>query len=205
MRKSSILILLINILCIILGLYLIRNHNLIIANYAIDQVEYYTTSKLNVILIGLTPFVIVATMDVIATLEADEVKPFIKYYDRVKFVASGSFQLLYLLIILSQIYSINERNILGIIFTALIAYIGYVTPHITRNTIVGFKNKWTLEDDMIWDKVHKRLGLILYLVSVLLLALTLTKHFVTLVLTIFCIAIILIYLYWYSYQLSKNS
>ncbi|WOO89292.1 SdpI family protein [Mollicutes bacterium LVI A0078] len=204
MRKSSSIILLINIISILIGMYFLRFTDQVIANYAIDSAHHIPMSKGNLILIGLVPFIVVFTMDIIATLEADEVKPFIKYYDRLKFMLCFAFQLLFILIIMSQFYSFTEKYIIGTIFTIVVLYGGYTLPKITLNQVVGFKNKWTLSSEQIWNKVHIRGRSLSYLIGAFVLVLTYTKNTVMVVAVLIVIAVSIIYLTYYSYSLYKK-
>ncbi len=204
MRKSSAIILIINIVSILIGMYALRFTDQVMANYAIDSAHHIPLSKGNLILIGLVPFIVVFTMDIIATLEADEVKPFIKYYDRLKFMICFAFQFLFVLIIMSQFYSFTEKYIIGSIFTIVVLYVGYTLPKITPNQVFGFKNKWTLSDEQIWKQVHIRGRTLSYLIAVIVLLMTYTKSTVIAVTVIIVISLSVIYLTYYSYALYKN-
>lgn len=204
MRKSSMIILLLNILSIAISLYLLRSIPQLVTNYAIDNNNHIPLSKGNLALIGLVPFIVVFTMDVVATIEADEVKPFIKYYDRLKYVVCFAFQLLFILIVMSQIYILNEKYILGTILSIVIFYIGYTAPHIPLNQVLGFKNKWTLESEYVWDKVHMRARTMAIISGVIVLIVTYFKHFTVALVAIGLVATCVIYLFYYSYKIANN-
>lgn len=204
MRKSSFLILVINVISIVIGLILLRDNAELVANYAIDNNHHIPLSKFNLLLIGLVPFIVVFTMDLIATIEADEVKPFIRYYDRLKYVICFGFQLLYILIVASQLMPMNEKYIVGLIVSGVIFYGGYTLPKITPNQVFGFKNKWTLSDAQIWTKVHKRASYLSYLIGIVVLALTFSKQLVVAGAVVVMIVFSLLYLIRYSYILSKK-
>lgn len=204
MRKSTAIILIINITSILFGMYALRFTDQVMANYAIDNAHHIPLSKGNLILIGLVPFIVVFTMDIIATLEAEEVKPFIKYYDRLKFVVCFAFQVLFILIVMSQFYTFTEKYIIGSIFTIVVLYGGYTLPKIKRNQVFGFINKWTLSDEQIWDKVHVRARSISYLIALIVILMTYTKSKVFAVTIIIIIGLSVLYLTYYSYKLYKE-
>ncbi len=204
MRKSSYLILILNIISIIVGMYLLRHNSELITNYAIDSSDHIPLSKGNLILIGLVPFVVVFTMDILATIEDQEVKPFIKVYDHLKYMICFSFQVLYGLIVLSQLYVFNEKYIVGSIIAVVVFYIAYILPKIPRNQVIGFKNKWTLSSDDIWNKVHKRGRIIGYFITLIIVGLTFSKHLAIAGIAISAVVIGLIYLYYYSYRLAQK-
>lgn len=203
MRKSSIIILILNLFSIAIGLYVLRDNNVLMTNYAIDNSNHIPLTKGNLFLIGLVPFVVVLTMDIVATLEADEVKSFIKYYDRLKYLLSFAFQSLFILVVLSQVIIINEKYLVGSILSLVIIYTGYTLPHIRRNQVLGFKNKWTESSDDIWDKVHLRARTFAYLISLIVLVLTFSKDYAIATVTIAVIILSIIYLFYYSYRLAN--
>lgn len=204
MRKSSMIILVLNLVSIAVGLYMLRDNNILMTNYAVDNNNHLPLTKGNLFLIGLVPFIVVFTMDIVATLEADEVKPFIKYYDRLKFVICFAFQILFGLIVLSQVVVMNEKYIVGSILAIVIIYVGYTLPHISRNQVLGFKNKWTESSDYVWERVHLRARSLAYVISVIVLLLTFSKHYAIATIAISAIILSVIYLYYYSYQLANK-
>lgn len=204
MRKSSIIILLLNVISIGIGLYILRDADQLVSNYAIDNPNHLPLSKANLLLVGIVPFIVVFTMDIVATIEAEQVRPFIKYYDRLKYVICFAFQLLFTLIVASQVITINEKHISGMLVAFVIFYIGYIIPNIRRNQVLGFKNKWTLGSDMVWDKVHKRLQIIAYLAAIIVLILTFWKHFAVATVTVVLISLAVAYLFYYSYKLGNE-
>ncbi|WOO87521.1 SdpI family protein [Mollicutes bacterium LVI A0039] len=204
MRKSSYLILVINVISIGIGMYVLRYNSELIAYYAIDSSGSMHLAKSNLILIGFIPFIVVGTMDLIATIEAEEIKPFIRYYDRLKFLLCFAFQLLYILIIASQLLNINEKLILGFTAAFIIFYVGYTLQHISHNQVIGFKNRWTLSEPYIWHKVHMRAQKLLYGLALIVVVLTVFQHVhVAKVLVILTMAIV-IYLIFFSYSESKK-
>lgn len=204
MRKSSILILLISIISIIISMYVLRNIPELVSNYAIDNNNHIPLSKGNLAIIGLVPFVVVFTMDIVATLEAEEVRPFIRYYDRLKYVVCFAFQLLFVLIVLSQIYIINEKYILGTILSIVIFYVGYTATHLPQNQVIGFKNKWTLDSVYVWDKVHQRVRTVSIIIGIIVMLTTFIKDLTVAIVAISLIALSIIYLLYYSYNISNN-
>lgn len=204
MRKSSIIILVLNLISIAIGLYILRETDILMTNYAIDNTNHIPLTKGNLFLIGIVPFIVVFTMDIVATLEASEVKPFIRYYDRLKYVICFAFQLLFSLIVLSQVYIMNEKYIIGTMLSIVIMYVGYTLPKISRNQVFGFKNKWTLNSDYVWAKVHSRARVLAYLISVVVLFLTFSKHYTIATFVIILVILSVFYLIYYSYQLDKQ-
>lgn len=204
MRKSSILILFISILSIVISMYVLRNIPQLVSNYAIDNNNHIPLSKGNLVLIGLVPFVVVFTMDIVATLEAEEVRPFIRYYDRLKYVICFAFQLLFVLIVLSQIYIINEKYVLGSILSIVIFYVGYTAAHLPQNQVIGFKNKWTLDSAYVWDKVHQRIRTVSIMIGIMVILTTFVKDLTVTIIAIALVAMSIIYLLYYSYKTSNN-
>lgn len=202
MRKSSRIILWISVISVGIGLYIFRNADIATAKFAIDNSNNLLISKGNLFLIGIVPFIVVFTMDLGATLEAEQLRPFIKYYDHLKYVICIAFQLLYILIVIGQFIDFNEKYISGILFAIVILFTGYTMPHIHQNDVIGIKNKWTLNNKIVWDKVHLRCSTILYGIGVITLILTFTSHYILIIVLIVLNVIAYLYLRYYSYQLS---
>lgn len=203
MRKSSYLILCLSIISIAIGIFLLRSNPDLIISSTINE-EQVTLSKGNLVLIGLVPFIVVFTMDIIATFEAEEIRPFIKYYDRLKYTICFGFQILYILIILSQLYTFNQKYIIGLILSVIIMVVGYTLPNISPNQVVGFKNRWTLSDERVWIRVHRRAGTLAYLISLISLILTFFKHIAIVGLVVGTLICSILYLIYFSYKISDH-
>lgn len=201
MRKSSKLILLISVVSVGIGLFVLRNIDLDSAKFAIDNNNNVLLSKGNLFLIGIVPFIVVFTMDLIATIEPEQLRPFIRYYDRLKYVICFAFQLLYILIVLGQLININEKYISSFVFIIVVMYIGYTMSHISQNEVFGIKNKWTLGDEQVWIGVHLRAQKLIYGIGIVSLFLTFTNRFVIITVLVALTVITLVYLRFYSYKL----
>lgn len=202
MRKSSSIILWISVISVGVGLFIFRNTDLAMVKFAIDNNNNLLISKGNLFLIGIVPFIVVFTMDIVATLEAEELRPFIKYYDHLKYVICFGFQILYILIVLGQFIDFNSKYITGVLFAIVTMFTGYTLAHIQQNEVFGIKNKWTLSNEQIWNKVHLRCRPIFYGIGVITLILTFTSHYILLTALLVLDILALLYLRYYSYQLS---
>jgi len=52
----------------------------------------------------------------------------------------------------------------------LFYYLGILMQHSRRNWFVGIRTPWTLSSDVVWEKTHKRGGLVFKACAVLVLA-----------------------------------
>jgi uncharacterized membrane protein len=84
---------------------------------------------------------------------------FEKYYDGFIVVFISFFFYIYILTILWNLdMTFNMLRMLVPAFALLFYYLGILIENAKRNWFVGIRTPWTMSNDVVWDKTHKRGG-----------------------------------------------
>jgi len=129
---------------------------------------------------------------------------FRKYYDG--FVVA---LILFLVFIykLTILWSLGLRFDIGQLITpaigALFYYIGSILPHVKRNWFMGIRTPWTMSSDSVWEKTHKRGGMLFKAAGIIIILSILTPKLLFPLILIPAIGIA-VYLIAYSYLLYRK-
>lgn len=97
---------------------------------------------------------------------------------------------------------------LGVAIPVLLGFffilLGYMMPHVPRNTTIGFRLPWTLRDEGIWRKTHERGGTALVVAGAIIVLASPVAGTFALPLLIGVIAVTFLYITGYSYLLAKK-
>jgi uncharacterized membrane protein len=96
----------------------------------------------------------------------ENVQKFEKYYDGFIVVFMSFFFYVYLLTVF---WNLNMRFDMGMMlspaFSLLFYYLGILIENSKRNWFIGIRTPWTMDNDIVWDKTHKRGGLLFKIVG----------------------------------------
>lgn len=129
---------------------------------------------------------------------------FRKYYDG--FVVA---LILFLVFIykLTILWSLGFRFDIGQLITPAIGaffyYIGSMLPHVKRNWFMGIRTPWTMSSNSVWEKTHKRGGILFKAAGIIIVLSILAPKFLFPLIIIPAISIT-VYLVVYSYLLYRK-
>jgi len=106
-------------------------------------------------------------------------------------------------------YKVNVSFWIPIIIGFMFVFMGYYMERLKLNWMMGFRNMWTLSNEIVWDKTNRMAGKI-FMIAGLLIALTsiLPPHFIA---PVFVLAILIIIVVptifsyiWYQQEINKK-
>ncbi len=127
------------------------------------EVDDYMSKLWGTFLIPFLSFVLFFLLVMIPELDPlkKNVKDFRKHYDRFVLVMVTFLFYIYLLTIFWNLdYHFNMTQLIAPSFAALFYYIGVLTQHAKRNWFIGIRTPWTLSSEEVWNKTHKRSGVL---------------------------------------------
>jgi uncharacterized membrane protein len=172
MRKSEIIILLIALASFGVGLYFYGQMPEVVASHWNDRGEvngymsrFWGIFLMPIISLGmLLLFILIPRLD---PLKAN-IEKFRKYFDVFIVLISLFFLYVYLLTIFWNLGSkFNLVQFMAPAFGVLFYAAGVLIKNSKRNYFIGIRTPWTLQSDEVWDRTHRRGGLLFRVAGVI--------------------------------------
>ena len=162
MKKTNFITITVIIISFIIGIYCYPLlPSLIISNFGVEGTANKLISKFwGLFLIPIISFFIWILFMVLPKIDplGKNIKKFEIYYDNFAFIIILFLFYIYVLSILwnFNILVVNMTRMITPVLGLLFIYIGIIMKDIPRNWFIGIRTPWTMSNDIVWKKTHKR-------------------------------------------------
>lgn len=188
---------------ILLGIsfYLFRDINVIPIHFNIHgKIDAYG-SKYYIILFLLIPVLIVYLMDILKKIDPKYLnyKDMNKEYNMFKFLIASLLYAIYIVFIISTLSSFNILLAINTLLGIFLILMGKYLKNLKQNYFLGIKTPWTLNNEIVWEKTHKRSSVVFIIIGISFLINIFLKSFIPFIILILG----LMYIFYYSYKINK--